>query len=275
MEFIDFCKAHGVLLDSHPPLGRWSRYPTEDKPTKRNGAVKFMGDHGFVQNHAVDLDVSLWRTENPHSIDTRRMRELVQGAEQERLRLQQQAANKATGILNRCVQGYHPYMKAKGFVEEPVNILVQDGVQLMVVPMRAEGRLVGCQIIDEDGNKKFLYGQKSGGAQYILDNKGDHFFCEGYATGLSIRHALKLLKRRYVIHICFSANNMQKVAKSVGSGWVIADNDESATGLSVARATGLSYWMSDRVGEDFNDYWRRVGGLAAAMALQRLTARVA
>jgi putative DNA primase/helicase len=40
---------------------------------------------------------------------------------------------------------------------------------------------------------------------------------------------------------------------------VVADNDESGTGERIAKQTGLPYWMSDRVGEDANDYHQRVG----------------
>jgi putative DNA primase/helicase len=38
---------------------------------------------------------------------------------------------------------------------------------------------------------------------------------------------------------------------------VIADNDESGTGERVAKESGLKYWMSDKVGEDFNDFHQR------------------
>ena len=52
MDLLNFCRAHGILIDSMPPIGMWKRFPTEDHPRSRNGAVKFMGDHAFVQNHA-------------------------------------------------------------------------------------------------------------------------------------------------------------------------------------------------------------------------------
>ena len=38
-------------------------------------------------------------------------------------------------------------------------------------------------------------------------------FCEGYATGLSIRAAMRAIKMRYTIYICFSAGNMKEVAR--------------------------------------------------------------
>jgi putative DNA primase/helicase len=124
--------------------------------------------------------------------------------------------------------------------------------------MRIDGELVGCQVVDADGGKKFLFGQKTANASFDFDNKGKHYLCEGYATALSLRHALRSLKRNYVIHVCFSAGNLLKLAQKFG-GFVIADNDESGTGERVAKQAGLPYWMSDVVGEDANDAHQRLG----------------
>ena len=73
-----------------------------------------------------------------------------------------------------------------------------------------------------------------------------------------MRHALRSLKRNYVIHVCFSAGNLLKLAQKFG-GFVIADNDESGTGERVAKQTGLPYWISEVVGEDANDAHQRLG----------------
>lgn len=50
MHLLDFCRIHGVIVDREPPIGLWKRYPTQDKPTHRNGAVKYMGTHAFHYN---------------------------------------------------------------------------------------------------------------------------------------------------------------------------------------------------------------------------------
>jgi putative DNA primase/helicase len=49
---------------------------------------------------------------------------------------------------------------------------------------------------------------------------------------------------------------------------IVADNDKSLTGERVAKATGLKYWMSDAVGEDFNDFQLRVGLFKSLQALK-------
>ena len=135
-----------------------------------------------------------------------------------------------------------------------------DGKQFLIIPMRVDGGLVGCQIIDREGGKKFLYGQRTAGAEFCFDNKGPHILCEGYATALSVRKALKNMKKRYTIHVCFSAGNMKKVASAIeGKGLVVADNDESGTGERVAKEIGWKYWISDKPGEDANDFHQRLG----------------
>jgi putative DNA primase/helicase len=138
------------------------------------------------------------------------------------------------------------------------NVWVREGEHLLVIPMRIGPRLVGVQLIDSEGKKKFLSGQITGGAEYVIDNKGPNFLCEGYATALSLRLILKNWKRRYTIHCCFSAGNLLKIAQTLPGGYVIADHDASQTGERVAKEIGWPYWMSDKIG-DCNDHHLREG----------------
>jgi putative DNA primase/helicase len=270
MEFVQFCRAHGILIDSLPPMGIWKRFPTDDHPHKRNGAVKFMGDHGFVQNHATQTEVSVWKSDRPHAFDPSQLARAAQKAEQDTERRQQEAAKKAQFIMDRCDQARHAYLKAKGFDDQIGFVWPTDGKQILVIPMRIAGKLVGCQLIDEEGGKKFLFGQRTAGAEFVFDNKGPHIYCEGYATALSIRAALKSLKKKYTLHVCFSAGNMEKVARIHGEGFVVADNDESKTGEESAKRIGFPYFLPPTVGQDFNDFHREVGLLRASMALDKL-----
>ena len=267
MNFVDFARAHGIMMDSIPPIGVWKRFPTEDKPRSRNGAVKFMGTHGHVQNHATMIEVSTWRNEGDSRISYQEVQRIARQAQQETAKYAAQAAQKANWILGQCRTKKHAYVESKGFPDEVVNVWESDTGPLAVIPMRINGQVVGCQLISEDGTKKFLFGQRSGGAQFIFDGKGDHFLCEGYATGLSVRHALKNMKRRYTVHICFSAGNMARVAANLPGGVVVADNDKSGTGERVAREIGWPYWISDQVGEDFNDAHKRLGLFAIGQSL--------
>jgi putative DNA primase/helicase len=259
MEFLVYCKLHGILIDHVPEIGIWKRYATEDHPHKRNGAVKFMGNHAFVQNHAIETEISVWQSDTPNAYDPKQIARAAKEAEFKRAKLQREAAGKAAWILKQCQMAKHEYLKAKGFDEDYGNVWVNEGQQFLVIPMRSDGHLVGAQVISQQGEKKFLYGQRTTGATFTFDNKGPHILTEGYATALSVRMALKQLKRRYTLHVCFSAGNMVKVAAALPAGLVIADNDESGTGERVAKQIGWPYWMSDTPKEDANDCHRRAG----------------
>jgi len=260
MQFLDFCRAHGILIDRLPPIGAWKRYPTEDKPSHRNGAIKFMGDHAFVQNHATETEISVWKAEGDSKIDIDRIRRIAKQADDDIRDKQREAARKAAFMLNQCQIGFHPYLEKKGFKDEQGNILKHETEGLLLlIPMRVGHQLVGCQVINEEGGKKFLFGQRTSNAAFVFDNKGPNILCEGYATALSVRAAMKALKRRYTLHVCFSAGNMKKVASTLPNGFVIADNDLSRTGQNTAEAIGWPYWMPSEAGMDANDVHQRDG----------------
>ena len=273
MDFLNFCAAHGIIINHLPPIGVWKRYPTTDHPKKRNGAVKFMGDHAFVQNHATDTDVSVWNTDAPVNIDSTKIARMAREVEDAKRKAQWEAAAKAKEIIAQTKLAKHEYLKAKGFPDEWGKVLVKDGEQILVVPMWIDGNLVGCQLIKEDGSKKFLFGQRTANAEFCIDNRGVDILCEGYATALSAQRAMKSLKRPYTIHVCFSAGNMKKIAEGK-RGLVLADNDASGTGERVAKEIGWPYWMSDVLGEDANDYLMRVGLFKFSQSLTPLLNQV-
>jgi len=270
MDFVNFARAHGILIDTIPPLGRWARFPTKDHPNKKNGAVKFMGNYGLVQNHAMDTYVSFWRPENTEGINLTQLAKQTKIQQEKSLALQKQAGQKASWIMHQCEVLHHPYLDAKGFKEEQANVWHKDGKKIMVIPMRLDNALVGCQMIDEDGTKKFLFGQRTSNATFVFDNKGQNILCEGYATALSIRSTLKAFKYRYKIHVCFSANNLAKVAKDLGQGYVVADNDASGVGEKTAKETGFPYWISPDPGLDYNDHHLKYGTIKTGSSLLQL-----
>lgn len=189
----------------------------------------------------------------------------------ERERLAEAAARKAGWIMHQTVQEQHAYLHAKGWPEAKGAVWWTDEAQnLLCIPMRIGEALVGLQMIDRDGDKRYLFGQRTSEAEYVISNSGRgaaDWYCEGYATGLSLRECLHALRMRYRIHITFSAGNLSKVAGKYGTGYVIADRDESETGERAAQKTGLPYYLPER--GDFNDFCREAGIFRASQALRK------
>jgi len=258
-ELINFARANGLLLNSLPPIGVWKRVATEDHPHKKNGAIMWLGDVAFLQNWAVDEEVIVWKGQAPKGMDVEKIARMAREAELKREELQKKAASKAAYLLNNCQKAFHDYLRNKGFEDEPGNVYVKDGVPYLVIPMRVGSALVGAQVISPEGDKKFLFGQRTKGAEFVFDNHGPHVLVEGYATALSVRAAMKALKMRYTIHVCFSAQNLLHLSKRFPDGFIIADNDASETGQRIAEQSGLRWWMPPTVGQDFNDLHREVG----------------
>lgn len=308
MDLVTFARAHGVLIGSVIEDGRWHRVPTETHPKKRNGAYMSRGAYALIQDWAAHAEPILWKPEGAElaKVDHEAIARQIAAAAARVKKEQEDAARKAGWILHQCTPATHPYLAAKGFPEEIGNVwTTEDGDQMLCLPMRIDGKLVGLQMIsgleahqDDDGEeveafrKKFLYGQRTQDAVYVIDNRGGRadvpkIFCEGYATGLSVRRALMALGSRFILIITFTAGNLLRVAKHHGEGIVIADFDKPSKqhpelgghGFAVARELELDKtlnfrsWGSDTVGEDFNDYEQRVGLFRASQSLKPLVMR--
>jgi len=165
MSFQQFAEQNGLIINNlvHD---RWTRVPTIDKPQSRNGAYIFDGNSGAVQNWAIHEKPIMWKTETPYKRDLEKERVRSTQALKERQMAQKQAANKAAWILNQCAKTNHPYLAKKGFTDDKGWVWND----LLVIPMRIAGNLVGCQLIDKNGNKKFLSGQITKGAVGQINN---------------------------------------------------------------------------------------------------------
>jgi putative DNA primase/helicase len=188
----------------------------------------------------------------------------------ERAKTAQVAARKAKWILDQCQHEQHAYLQTKGYPKLQGLVWRPDvETNLLCIPMYVAGNLCGVQMIDKHGVKKYLSGQITSQAQYCIDAGGvgaSDWWCEGYASGLSLRDCLSALQLRYRIHITFSAGNLKRMAHS---GFAVADNDLSGTGEAAAAATGLPYWMPLTVGADINDFHQEHGTFKASQALRK------
>ena len=261
MDFIQFCRAHGLIIDSLPPAGAWKRYPTTDHPRPKHGGATWLGELGWCQNHATQVDVSVWRPDaDAPGIDTQRIAEQARAFEQKMRDGWARAARKAHELVASAKQAEHNYLHFKGF-GDMLGLVLPDGS--LLVPMRhwRTNDLVGAQVIrwlaDEHRyEKKMLPGMRAKGAVFRIGSAqaARTWLVEGFATGLSVEAAVRLLSLRDAVLVCFSAGNLMHVAPLLhGERIVFADNDASGAGLRAAQATGLRYCMSGVQGHDAND----------------------
>lgn len=276
MDFLQFAAIHGLDI-RRLGHGKISRCPTKDHARKDNGAYLFDGQWGWVQDWATMLEPAYWTDETitkPDELAALRAKMEASRKQHaiERAKDASNAAQKAKAIIKKTRIEQHSYLDSKGFKEAVGLVWYPDeDTNLLVIPMEIAGEIIGCQLIDRNGVKKFLKGQRTNGAAFTFGTSGFDIWCEGYATAKSIHDCLSALKVPARVHACFSAGNMQRMAKT---GVCVADNDASQTGERAAQATGLPYWMPDTIGTDFNDLHAEIGTFAAGMKLRQWLQKV-
>jgi putative DNA primase/helicase len=288
------CAQVGIV----PPQGRidMNKWVKADTTSGKNGK----GDGRVICDHAratamnwqTGESVTVWLNEQRSPEEKRQYAEHRREADKRSRDKALRAAKTAEAIIAAAQPGQHPYLARKGFAaERPLIIGAGDvariggdylvpegGHTAIVVPARIGLRVASVQLIWSDGTKKFLFGGDMGGATHRIASGRETWLCEGYATGLSLRAALKGLNRRDTILVCFSASNIAKVAQHVeGRKWVCADHDAPpkakpdqfdgmGAGEFYALKTGAPYIMPPAEGMDINDM-HQAGGI---FAVQRL-----
>lgn len=292
MQFVDFARAHGVLIDHLIADGRIHRCPTETHPRKRNGAYMAESGRGWVfawdgeatTQWFADPNAKPWTEEEKRAVAERRR------AQQRRIESGHAlAARKAQAMITAATPGPSRYLAFKGFRERVQRGTTPDerhgyGLILngaLIVPMRSlTGTLQGAQVIEwnpqtREHEKKMLTGMKAKGAVFRLGSPraSTVWLCEGYATAISIKLACEQMRLNAAVVACFSDSNLAHVAPHVqGERYVFADNDASGAGERAAKATGLPYCMSPNEGEDANDVHVRDGLFAVCGLIQKARA---
>lgn len=267
MRFEQFAQAHGVLIDYAKSDALIHRAPTKDHPRKRNASYKWTGEWGWIQDWANHAEPIIYRPDHVPIEVVHRDMAAERRAEAAR---RGAAARQAAAIVASAQPDEHPYLIRKGFPFEK-TLVGADG--RIVVPMRDATdykRVNSVQFIAADGEKKFLPGGKAKGSVLMRGAGAEMWLCEGFATGLSIEAALASMYRTAKVVICFSAGNLAYVAGLLrGRRYVIADNDESATGARYAASTGLPWAMPDTQGHDANDLMQASGVRAVVQMMRR------
>lgn len=274
MSFLAHAAAHGLLIQDLIADGRWHRCRTEDKPRKKNGAYLFEGDRGVVINFATMIKAVSWREGGRvEQVDRAAIRAMQEQHRAEEARKQGDARVLAEDMVKRAVVEKHAYLTAKGFPDETGFVLEGE----LLIPMRDFAlykRMNSLQRIAADGTKLFLTGGKAKGSVFFIGPymARERWLCEGYATGLSVRLALRSMYRDAQVVVCFSAGNLAHVGQIVKelrpAAFVMADNDVSGAGARAAEETGLPWCMPQEVGLDANDLHQRFGIRALAALIR-------
>jgi putative DNA primase/helicase len=177
------------------------------------------------------------------------------------------AAQRAQSIWDaaRPAPEDHPYLQRKGVRTHGLRVGA-DG--RLIVPIYKDGVLSSLEFIDQNGDKKFLFGGAKKGGSFIIGdptNATTLLACEGYATGASLYEATSLPSV-----IAFDAGNLLPVAQDLRQQFptativVCGDNDirddeTPNVGLDAATAAANAMngvlVMPDLDGQkcDFND----------------------
>lgn len=256
----------------------WSQTADNYRPDSAKAVWRSVKEYGGISGGTLFKTAMEhgWRDDGAHhrathaEIEEQRRRAARRAAEEakERTASAHKAAQKASWIMGQCELAKHAYLDAKGFPDRLGLVWNRTETDnILCIPMRIDSELVGVQMIDRGGNKKFLTGQRTKGAEFVIGSSGKDVYCEGYATGLSASICIAALKVPARIHVCFSAGNLAHMARS---GVVIADHDDSGTGERAAIETGLPYYMPSVIDTDLNDEWRRIGTFKASQLLRKI-----
>lgn len=284
------CSEVGIIPPEAIRYGKWLKTDTlSGKNGKGDGRVILDEARVTAHNWQTGVSATVWLENSLPPKEKRRIASQVKQEIERQKDRAYRAAGIASGILQAAAPASHPYLAAKGFREEKALVISADyirlhagdylvpaaGQQAIVVPARIGDRVTSVQLIWENGTKKFLFGGEIGGASHRISKGVDTWLCEGFATGLSVRTALKGLKISATVLCCFSASNIAAVAKQVrGRCFIAADNDkpiEQFNGLGAgeyyARVTGEPYGMPPEITTDFNDMHQRAGIFAVQRSL--------
>jgi len=278
VSFYDFARSQGVELSRLYPSDKIIRCGTLEKPRSKNGAYFWDGARGWVMDWSGDARVTWYNDPDakPWTDQEKRQWALKRHAlASEKSKSYAEVAQKALETLKQAKLASHDYMMTKGLDEQ---VLVLDNV--MLVPMRnvATNKIQGYQSItwnpvERSYDKKMLFGMQAKNAVLMLGNRSgeDFWLVEGFATGISLRNALRSCGMLDTVVVCFSASNLLNVSDQIkGNKYVFADHDKSGVGEKTAIDTGLPWVMADEEGWDANDLHYHRGLFAVMSKIMKL-----
>jgi putative DNA primase/helicase len=258
--------AAGMMPPRRIVPDRWMRFPGVGKgSSNRSGWCRLITPTLAVFGDWSSGIAETWR-DDAHRDDDRSRALLKEAQERERRFAKEQrdrqaiVAKQAALLVEQAIIGGHPYLIRKGFPNR-ATLIREEHIVIPVRDVDHYQQIISAQLISLEGEKRFLPGGRTRGGVHRIGTAGASktVLCEGYATGLSIEAALRLLTSSYAVIVCFSAGNLALIADRFPGAVVAADNDVSRVGETAARRTNLKWIMPPQVGEDFNDLMIREG----------------
>lgn len=267
-------------------LGRIVRFAAPGKPqSNRSGWAKLCedgtviaGDWTTGERLVIKPDLSglseqerAQRAENFERLQAKQRAREAREFEQARL--------KAIHIWQSADEVFeHDYLHRKTIDAHGVRFKphLQGMDNVLIIPVYAadqDNRLQSLQLIDPNGNKRFLKGGRKKAGFYVLADdllQGRVIICEGFATGATLQ---EYRFESDTVICAFDAGNLEPVAVAFRKKWpkremiIAADNDHQATfntGLMKARQAALvanaeliyPHFHKGESGSDFNDHWQ-------------------
>ncbi len=289
------CQAVKINPPKRQPIpGRWMRTDTWERNGKGDAEVMVLPDRSGVT--AVNWQTQQRKTVRltGESTDTGPARKRDPAQERREREEREAVARVCAEIVKGCEQGKHPYLVAKGFPDELglihespwrhfpagrlgealAKALPQGDGPLLIIPGRIGRQITTIQFITPAGDKKNILRGVMGGASHRIAAGRETWVCEGIATALSVRAALRLLGRPATVLSAFSAANVAKVASGIPGAIIAADHDkplpqlhDKGTGEFHAAASGCRWTMPPVMG-DWNDYHQSEGLRAVAVHMR-------
>ncbi len=280
------CRSVGIIPPRRTVRGRWVLADIDGKANgKGDGRVMLDpdGQGGVAYNWQTGEHARFRDAAAPASAPRQVDPEIARQAQQR----QREAADLCRSIIKAATPAVHPYLARKGFPDE--RGLVFDALPdlrgqslgdmqgpYLIVPGWIGRDVTTAQIIGACGAKLNVRGGRMSGAAHRIATGRETWVCEGIATALSVRAALRLLGRSATVLSAFAANNVAKVAKSIPGSIIAADHDKpietlhgKGTGEFYAAGTGHRWIMPPDLG-DFNDMHQAQGLRAVAMCLREV-----
>ncbi|BCH32618.1 hypothetical protein MesoLjLc_45480 [Mesorhizobium sp. L-8-10] len=277
------CANVGILPPKARGYGRWLKTDTlAGKSGKGDGRVVVNDSNVTAWNWQTGEKATVWLKDKPTAVERRQMAQQIEEAKAQKRARAKRVSASASRLVDAAQLSTHPYLVGKGFREEKALVVGADAVislatdsvtgisgkylvpegaaRAIVISARIGTMVSSVQLIWEDGTKKFLFGGEMSGASHRISRGGSTWLCEGFATGLSLRAALKGLGLSATILCCFSAYNVVVIARSItGRCFIAAENDKPiaqygglGTSEYFARQTSRPF-LKPLVGSDIND----------------------